>query len=170
MRVFIVFLLSIPLLVACWPSSVSFMDKGSMPVEWKTFSVVTLENNAPNTPLSYATLLSEELKDGVQNNTRLLLNSNSDSSEVIIEGVITNYIISPIALLDGDNASQNRLSISVKFDIFISKPEEDQMTLTSTRFVDYDSNEDLGTVEGELLDQVNDQIVQDVINKLLSNW
>lgn len=170
MRALIVFLISIPILVSCWPSSVSFMDKGSMPEEWKTFSVITLENNAPNTPLSYATLLSEELKDGVQNNTRLLLNSNSDSAEVIIEGVITSYVISPIALLDGDNASQNRLSISVKFDIFISKPEEDQMTLTSTRFVDYDSNEDLGTVEGELLGQVNDQIVQDVINKLLSNW
>ena len=170
MRVFIVFLLITPLLVGCWPSSVSFMDKGSMNEEWKTFSVLTLENNAPNTPLSYATLLSEEVKDGIQNNTRLLLNSNSDSSQVLIEGAITNYVISPIALLDGDNASQNRLSITVKFDIFITKPQEDQMTLTSTRFVDYDSSTDLGTVESELLDDVNDQIVQDVINKLLSNW
>jgi hypothetical protein len=170
MRAFIYILFSIPLLAACWPSSVSFIDKGSMPEEWKTFAITTLENNATNTPLSYSTELSEKLKDGVQNNTRLLLNSNPDSAEVLIEGVITNYIISPIALQDGDNASQNRLSISVKFDIFISKPEEDQMTLTSTRFVDYDSNTDLGTVEGTLLDEVNDQIVQDLINKLLSNW
>jgi hypothetical protein len=169
MKAFIIILFSIPLLVACWPSSISFVD-GTMPEEWKTFAVITFENNAPNTPLSYATELSEKVKDGIQNNTRLLLNSNSDSAEVIIEGVITNYIISPIALQDGDNASQNRLSISVKFDIFISKPEEDQMTLTSTRFVDYDSNTDLGTVEGTLLDEVNDQIVQDLINKLLSNW
>ena len=72
MRVFIIFILTIPLIVSCWPSSVSFMDKGSMPEAWKTFSVLTLENNAPNIPLSYATLISEEIKDGIQNNTRLL--------------------------------------------------------------------------------------------------
>ncbi|MEJ6777358.1 MAG: LPS assembly lipoprotein LptE [Crocinitomicaceae bacterium] len=170
MRTFTVFIFTLPLIFGCWPSSVSFMDKGSMPEEWKTFSVITLDNNAPNTPLSYATSISEKVKDGIQNNTRLLLNSNSDSAEVIIEGVITNYVISPIALLDGDNASQNRLSISVKFAIFITKPEDNKITITSTRFVDYDSNTDLGTVEGDLLEEVNDQIVQDVINKLLSNW
>ena len=57
-----------------------------------------------------------------------------------------------IALLEGDNASQNRLSISIKFDIFILKPEEDLMTMTSTRFIDYDSNTDLGIVENQLLE------------------
>ena len=45
---------------SCWPSSVSFVDNGSMPTEWKTFSVKTLENSAPNTPISYAAQLSEQ--------------------------------------------------------------------------------------------------------------
>jgi hypothetical protein len=44
------------------------------------------------------------------------------------------------------------------------------MTLTSTRFADYDSNLDLTTVESQLLEEINKQIVQDVINKILSNW
>jgi hypothetical protein len=44
------------------------------------------------------------------------------------------------------------------------------MNLTSTRFVDFDSNTDLATVERTLLEEINTQIVQDVINKLLSNW
>ena len=52
-------------LTGCWPSSVSFIDTGSMPEEWKTFSVKTLENDAPNTPISYAALLSEKLKDAL---------------------------------------------------------------------------------------------------------
>jgi len=169
MRLFIS--ISLLLLCAgCWPTSVSFVDKGGMPEEWKTFFVTTLENNAPNTPLSYATDLSESVKDGIQNNTRLLLNNASDSAELNIVGTIMNYTITPVALKEGDNAAKNRLSVSVKFDIFISKPEEDQMTLTSNRFVDYDSNTDLGIVERELLDEVNTQIVQDVVNKLMSNW
>ena len=157
-------------LTGCWPSSVSFIDTGSMPEEWKTFSVKTLENDAPNTPISYAALLSEKLKDGVQNNTRLLLNPVVGKGEVSIEGKISSYTIIPVAIQEGDNSAKNRLTISVQFTIFITAPEEDKMTLTSTRFVDYDSNTDLASQEATLLDEISTQIVQDVINKLLSNW
>lgn len=157
------------LLSSCWPSRVSFVD-GNMPEEWKTFYLKTLENNAPNTPLSYSVDLSEAVKDGIMNNTRLLINSNPSAAELEIEGVIRSYTIEPIALQEGDNAAQNRLTVSVAFDIYITKPEEDKMSMISTRFIDYDSNLDLGTVETTLLEEVNTQIVQDVINKLLSNW
>lgn len=166
----IAFILLLGLLTGCWPSSVSFMDKGSMPEEWKAFHMQTLENNAPNAPLSYAAELSEEVKDGIQNNTRLLLGTSPNDAQVLIEGTILNYSVNPIALQEGDNAAQNRLSISVKFEIFITAPEEDKMQLTSTRFVDYSSSQDLASVEAQLLEEINSQIVQDVINKLLSNW
>ena len=157
-------------LTGCWPSSVSFIDTGSMPEEWKTFSVKTLENEAPNTPISYAALLSEKLKDGVQNNTRLLLNPVVGKGEISIEGKISSYTIIPVAIQEGDNSAKNRLTISVQFTIFITAPEEEKMTLTSTRFVDYDSDTDLASQETTLLDEISTQIVQDVINKLLSNW
>jgi len=156
-------------LTSCWPTRVSFVD-GSMPEEWKSFYVTTLRSNAPNTPLSYDAALTELIKDGLQNNSRLKLNQTSDSAEVNIQGVITSYTITPIALQEGDNAAQNRLSITVQFEIFISKPEVSTMNLTSSRFIDYDSETDLGTVESDLLGEVNNQIVQDVINKLMSNW
>jgi hypothetical protein len=141
-----------------------------MPEEWKTFSVRTLENNAPNTPISYAPQLSEQLKDGIQNNTRLLLNPETGKGEVYVEGKINTYSVTPVAIQEGDNSAQNRLTISVQFTIFVSAPKEEKMNLTSTRFVDFDSNTDLATVERTLLEEINTQIVQDVINKLLSNW
>jgi hypothetical protein len=167
---FLLFLSIALLLSACWPSSVSFIDNGSMPEEWKTFSVRTLENNAPNTPISYAPQLSEQLKDGIQNNTRLLLNPETGKGEVYVEGKINTYSVTPVAIQEGDNSAQNRLTISVQFTIFVSAPKEEKMNLTSTRFVDFDSNTDLATVERTLLEEINTQIVQDVINKLLSNW
>ena len=86
------------LLTSCWPKSVSFTDSGSMPVEWKTFSVKTLELAAPNAPGSYAPTLSEKIKDGIQNNTRLLLNPKVGAGEVSVEGIITNYSVTPIAI------------------------------------------------------------------------
>jgi len=141
-----------------------------MPEEWKTFSVKTLDNNAPNTPISYAAQLSEKLKDGIQNNTRLLLDPETGKGEIYLEGVISSYSVTPVAIQEGDNSAKNRLTVSVQFTIFVSAPEEDKIILTSTRFVDYDSNVDLATQENSLLEEVSTQIVQDVINKLLSNW
>ncbi|MFM7666706.1 MAG: LPS assembly lipoprotein LptE [Bacteroidota bacterium] len=158
------------LLTSCWPYSVSLKDTGSMPPEWKTFTVKTLENSAANAPLNLAPVLSEDIKDGIQNNTRLLLNTKNGDGEVNIEGRITNYSLIPVALQPGDNAAKNRLTITAQFTIFITKPKEQKMNLTSSRFIDYDSNTDLASVEQELTRQINEQIVQDVINKLLSNW
>lgn len=167
---FIPILLLLATLTSCWPKSVSFQDVGSMPPEWKTFSVKTLELAAPNAPISYAPTLSEKIKDGIQNNTRLLLNSKAGAGEVIIEGKISNYSISPIAIQPGDIAAKNRLEITVEFTIFTTKPTEDKMLLTSKRFFDYNSTEDLASNESRYLEEINNQIVQDVINKLFSNW
>jgi hypothetical protein len=157
-------------LSSCWPTSVSLMDKGAMPEEWRTFSLKTLENNAANAPLNYTLNLSESIKDGIQNNTRLLLNTETGKGEVYIEGAITGYSVLPVAMQEGDNAAKNRLTVSTQFSFFISQPKEDKVVMNATRFIDYESNTDLATVESTLLDEITKQIVQDVINKLLSNW
>lgn len=177
MKVIFSLAITLALLTSCWPTSVSFKDKGSMDPRWKNFMVKTLDNNAANAPLSYGPALTEALKDGIQNNTRLKLVSNPDSSQVNIEGAITNYMVTPIALQAGDVAAKNRLTISTNYTIYINVPKlpnepltENQMTVSSTRFADYDSNADFSVVESQLIEEINKQIVQDVINKLLSNW
>ena len=59
------------MLYGCWPSKIGFRDTGGMPEEWERFYLQTLQVNAPTCPLSYAANLSEAIKDGIQNNTRL---------------------------------------------------------------------------------------------------
>lgn len=161
---------SIPfILVACWPSSVSFKDAGSMPEQWKSFNIEMIENDAPNCPLSYGPQLTERLKDVVQNNTRLVLNTDN-AGEVEISGKITSYSVAPIAIQQDDNATQNRLTIKVQFEISTTTPEIESMPLTTTRFADFESNVNLASIEALLIEDINEQIAQDVINKLLSNW
>lgn len=166
-------LLFIPIILflfsACWVESVSFID-GNTPEEWKQFSLKTLENNAPNAPLSYAAQLSEKVKDQIQNNTRLLLSSSTKDTQIDIEGKINSYTITPVAIQQGDAAAQNRLTISATFTLFIKEPKEEQRLVSTSRFVDYNSGLDLATVEATLLEEINAQIAQDVINKLTSNW
>ena len=172
-RILFISLLLITVLSSCWPSSVSFVDSGSMNPCMKLFFMPVLENSAPNAPINYATELTEAVKTGVQNNTRLLITDEANNPQVIIEGVVTNYLISPVLLQEGDNSLRNRLTISAQFKIYMTCKTEaidEEMSLTSTRFVDYDSNQDISSLEAQLLADINSQIVQDVINKLLSNW
>ncbi|MBN9293989.1 MAG: hypothetical protein J0G96_08420 [Flavobacteriia bacterium] len=164
------------LLASCWPTSVSFKDKGSMDARWQKFYVTTLESNAPTAALYYPSRLTEDLKDGIQNNTRLKLGTNKDSCQVVIEGIIVGYNVSPAAIQQGDNAAKSRLNVSVKFTIFnnVTPKEgeivEEVMEMTATRFVDFSANDDFTSVEASLIEEINKQIVQDVINKLMSNW
>lgn len=155
-------------LTSCWPSRFTFVD-GTMPEEWKTFTVKTLDNNSATAPNSYSSQLTEALRDGIQNNTTLLLNP-SNSAEVNIEGVVNRYNVSPIALQPGDVAAKNRLTITANFTIFITKPEEDKMTLSLSKFMDFDSNKDISSVESQLIEEINAQMVQDVVAKLMSGW
>ena len=74
MKLIIAFI-AIILLTSCWPKSVSFVD-GNLPDEWKFFSLSTLKSNAPNAPISYSAILSDAIKDGIQNGSRLKLASD----------------------------------------------------------------------------------------------
>lgn len=150
--------------------SISLKDKGSTPEEWKTFSVKTFESTAPNCPLSYNANLTEYVKDALQNNTRLSLNTTTGAGEIFIEGVITNYQVLPIAIQNNNNAVQNRLTISVQFTINTSSPKEDIMNLSATRFADFSASTNLVSVENQLLEDINSQLAQDLVNKLLGNW
>ena len=42
--------------------------------------------------------------------------------------------------------------------------------LTSTRFADFSSGTNISQVETKLFEDISAQMVQDLINKLLSNW
>lgn len=158
------------ILCGCWPASVSFRD-GSVPPEWKKFMVTTFENKASNAPISYSSNLTELVKDAIQNRVGLTLVTNeTDNPQVSITGTVTSYTVTPLSLQENSSEVKNRLTIRASFEIFISEPKEDVMKVSSSRFSDFNASQDVGAIQDQLLEEINDQIVQDVINKLLSNW
>lgn len=167
-----IFLLAITALLftSCWPTSLSFRD-GSVPPEWKRFTVATLENKAANSPISYASELSELIKDGIQNRVGLtLVSDESEDPQIVVTGSVDSYSVTPLSLQENAANVKNRLTIRASFQIFISSPKEDVMELSTSRFADFDASQDVGSIQQQLLAEINDQIVQDVLNKLLSNW
>lgn len=158
------------LLGSCWPTSISFKD-GSVPPEWKRFVIQTLESSAANAPISYAPELTEELKDAIQNRVGLkLVESEADDPQLIITGTVRDYNVAPLAVQGDDVAAKNRLTVKAYFEVFISAPEEDLMEINASRFVDFDANTDVGSIQAQLFAEINEQVIQDVLNKLLSNW
>lgn len=169
-KLFWILIILSAVLTGCWPSSISFRD-GSVPPEWKTFMVNTFENKASNAPISYASNLTEDVKDGIQNRVGLrLVSDESDNPQIIVTGTVSSYQITPLSLQDNSSEVKNRLTIRANFEIFINEPEEDIMELSSARFADFDASQDVGAIQEQLLEAISEEIVQDVINKLLSNW
>jgi hypothetical protein len=157
-------------LSSCWPKAFLNPIDNSMPEDWRKFYITPLELNAATAPSNYPANLSEALRSGIQNNTRLKLSSTLEEAQIKISGIISGYNTSPIAIQQGDLAAKNRLTVSVNFTILTPTKGLEKMEFTSSRFADYESNEQLVDVENRLLEAINQQVVQDVVNKLLSNW
>jgi outer membrane lipopolysaccharide assembly protein LptE/RlpB len=157
------------MLSSCWPTRMSFVDD-SMPEEWNDFYITPLEMNVATAPVNYNATLTEALRSGVQNNTRLKMLTDLPDADVRISGIVSSYNTTPQAITEGDNAQRNRLTVSVNFTIITPTKGLEKMQVTSTRFADYDASQQLSDVETQLLEQINQQIVQDLINKLRSNW
>ena len=88
-------------LSSCWPKAFMNPIDNSMPENWKKFYITPLELSAATAPSNYPANLSEAMRSGIQNNTRLKLASTLDEAEVKISGIISGYNTSPIAIQQG---------------------------------------------------------------------
>jgi hypothetical protein len=170
MKISITIALFLGLVTSCFPTSISFKDNSIDP-NLKTFSVINFELAAPNAPVSYPITFTEFLKDGILANTKLkLVKSGEPDCHLIFSGEITDYLIQPVSI-QGDNvAAQNRLTIGLRIEIENALDPDKSMEFRPRRFADYNSDQDINAIETQLLAEINDQLLQDILNKLQSDW
>ena len=97
-------------------------------------------------------------------------NLTTEDGDLAYEGVISNYVVQPISIQGNQTAAQNRLTITVQV-TYRSKVEEGKdFEQGFTRFADFQSSQDLSSVETQLIDDIFDQITQDIYNKTLGDW
>ena len=109
------------------------------------------------------------LQDIILNQTNLsLVKSNGD---LVYEGEIVEYRISPTTATADNRAEQNRLTIAInvrfinKFDI------EDEFEKRFSFFYDYAGSAQLiGAQKTTAIKEIFDRITQDIINASLANW
>jgi len=108
------------------------------------------------------------LKDYVISRTKL--NLTVSNPDIEISGKILRYDTAPLSIQSDEKAALNRLTISILVSVINNKDEEQSFEVNLSQFSDYDALEDLANVETALIEDINNKLSQDIINKLTSNW
>ncbi len=108
------------------------------------------------------------LQDRILNQSSLdLLNSGAD---LVYEGEIVEYRITPMSATAQQTAAQNRLSIGVKVR-FTNKTKEDaDFEQRFSFFFDYPANAQLSSVKAEAHEVIFERLTQDIFNQSLADW
>ncbi len=141
----------------------------SISPDTKTFQVNRFENNAllvePGLELTFRNSMIEILENQTNLNN---VNSNGD---LLYEGEITEYRISPTTATSENTAAQNRLTISVKIHFFDKNDPEAEFDKTFSFFSDFNGPAILtGSVRDGAIEEIFERITQDIFNASLAKW
>lgn len=109
------------------------------------------------------------LQDLIQNQTNLSL--TNAGGDLVYEGEITDYRITPMTATADQRAAQNRLTITVLVRFTNKNKEEDDFEKRFSHYYDYSGDQQLiGGTLNSALDEIFGRITQDIFNETLAKW
>lgn len=142
---------------------------GSSPIDAETFQVNYFQNNAELVEPGIERTFTLELQDLIQNQTNLSL--VPQGGELLYEGEIVDYRITPMTATADQRAAENRLSITVLVRFTNTKKEEDNFEKRFSFFHNYPATEQMtGSRLTTALDEIFERITQDIFNESLAKW
>lgn len=144
------------------------MTGASISPEVKTFMVKYFQKTSALGPSSLSQLFTEKLKDKFLSQTSLKLTDKN--ADLVFEGSISNYMVTPLAIQANETAAKNRLTITITVKFTNITNEKQNFESSFSRFADFSSSQSLSVVETDLITEINDQLVDDVFNKAFINW
>ena len=145
----------------------------SIPAGASTFQVNFFENQAGSRPGSTVEPgldrdFTLALQDIILGQTNLnLVNSGGD---LVYEGEITQYSITPMTSTANLTAAQNRLTMSVNLRFFNTNNEDDDFEKKFSFFYDIAAEKQLYDIQGPAHDEIFVRITQDIFNETLAKW
>ncbi|RAR71560.1 LptE family protein [Flavobacterium aciduliphilum] len=156
--------------VALTFSSCGFYNfTGTGKIDAKTFQVNYFHNNAPLVQPGIERTFTLKLQEILQNQTNLnLTNTNGD---LMYEGEITGYNITPMAATASQTAAQNRLTITINVRFVNRKDDKENFEKPFSFYYDYAGDQQLtGASLTAALDVIFERITQDIFNQSLAKW
>ena len=140
----------------------------SIPAEAKTVSVQYFPNNAQLVNPLLSNTITNALNDMFVNQTTL--QSVAQNGDLALEGEITGYKTSPIAITGNQTAAMNRLTVTVNVRFTNKYDESKNFEQSFSQYQDYPSGQDLNAVQDVLVEQIVEDLCQDIFNKAVVNW
>jgi hypothetical protein len=142
---------------------------GTGKIDAKTFQVNYFQNNSPLVQPGIERTFTLKLQDIIQNQTNLnLTNTNGD---LLYEGEITGYNITPMSATADQKAAQNRLTITINVRYVNKNKEADNFEKPFSFYYDYPGTDQLvGSNLSSALEVIFERITQDIFNESLAKW
>lgn len=162
---YILFLLVSMTIISCGPYSFT----GVQNLNAETFQVNYFQNTADLIEPGFDRDFTIALQDLIVNQTSLnLTNSNGD---LVYEGEIVEYRISPTTAQANSTAAQNRLSVSVNVRFFDKNLPDEEFEKRFSFFFDYAGSQLLqGAQKDAAHEEIFERITQDIFNETLAKW
>jgi hypothetical protein len=145
----------------------SFKD-AVIPDNIKTIKIGFIENKARYVNPQLAPQLTDKLLQKIISQTKLT-RTNSDDAHYQIYATITNYDPSQTVGVSAQQASTNRLTVTVH--VILKKTlENKEQEFDVTRNFDFSANLTLSQAEGQLMSDILRNITDDIFNQIFSNW
>lgn len=156
--------ISILCAVGCYSFTGSSLDP-----RIKTANIRKFPNYAPlqNPNLSQEFTNALQLRFDQRTNLTLV---KTDDADIIIDGEITDYNVTPTSVVSGDRAAQNRLTITVKVRYENKIQEEKGFSRTFTDYEDFEANQSLVQRQDDLVEKINARLIDQIFNAIVADW
>ena len=155
-------------LTGCATCKYSTKDISPIPSEVKTFRVNYLENKARYVNPQLMPLVTDRLKQKIIGQTRLR-QTNGDDAHYDISGYLSDYSVTTTGIAN-QNASTNRLNVT--FHLIFKNTLDSKKDLETDITSNYDFNANLSLTQAEALlgNDIVKNMVEEIFNKIFSNW
>jgi len=154
-------------LIAGLSSCYSFKG-ASLDPNLKTLQVSNIRMETAGGPANLSLEINEKLKEYFQRNTSLKINNKNP--DLLIEGSITGYELTPQAPTGDDKAGLNRLTLRIQFRLTNRLDEDKNFEQEFSFYQDFPQSQTLSQVEKALIPKLVDQIILDLFNKIAGDW
>lgn len=138
-------------------------------IEGKNINIRLLQNKAQNVMPSLAATLTDKIRGRILSQTGLT-SVNRDDADYDLSGAVTGYTVTVTGAQNVQEATKNRLTISVLISFKNRKNEKADFSTTFTRFSDFNAAQTIQSVENALIEDIGNQLADDIFNKAFVNW
>ena len=134
----------------------------------KTISIKDFPNQAPLVYPPLSQQFTEGVKDIYVRQTRLSL--VRDNGDLQLEGEITGYDLSPMAVKEDAYSSKTKLTITVKVRYTNRTNADEDFEQSFSAYREFDSNVMLQDVQDQLCSEIIEELADQIYNSTVANW